>query len=425
MPRLTSLSDKLITSGSKRSPVTIKQYTGTDFSYVHSTWTFVLSTATTGSSTVTSISLKSNGLPYHKYDTNENPYAIQTQSINKIWPLRAGTNQGPAISSATIVTITTTTSTIIINQLPVTTSTTVITTNTVYGTFTIAVSTSTPIGYWLNGVTMYSASAGTEAPNGYITFNNLNYVSAYDADRFYNFYLGQDNSGALWAEDGVYHYNNFNFDYAWLNGAGIPNNYTIPRQATAPTSPEINDLWYNISVSTLKIWDGVAWVNAGPGEASLISYLGGSLTHSDGHSKILGWSLDGYPVYGPYGYEQPLDNNSRVRAMVSGYTLYDNINKVKARITDGATDTFAYPFGIFIQDYYYAGTGDLDRSNGRYCVTPDYPAGTYAYFATFNTSTGRTSYPYVIGDYFKSTPLASTTATDYSNGGGIAPKQTS
>lgn len=409
MPRLTSLTDKLVTSGSKRSPVYLKTYTGTDFSYVHSTWTFNISTVTT-TGTVT---LRTNGLPYHKYGNAENPYSIVTQSTNTTWLLRAGTNLGPIISTATVTTTTGSG------------TSTQVTTSTVIGPFPTPVSTNTTIGYWLNGVSMYSASAGTEAPNGYITFNNLNYVSAYDADRFYNFYLGQDNSGALWAEDGVYHYNNFNFDYAWLNGAGIPNNYTIPRQATAPTSPEINDLWYNISVSTLKIWDGVAWVNAGPGEASLISYLGGSLTHSGGHSKILGWSLDGYPVYGPYGYEQPLDNNSRVRAMVSGYTLYDNINKVKARITDGATDTFAYPFGIFIQDYYYAGTGDLDRSNGRYCVTPDYPAGTYAYFATFNTSTGRTSYPYVIGDYFKSTPQVANTTTIYTNTGTIAPKQTS
>ena len=409
MPRLTSLTDKLVTSGSKRSPVYLKTYTGTDFSYVHSTWTFNISTVTT-TGTVT---LRTNGLPYHKYGNAENPYSIVTQSTNTTWLLRAGTNLGPILSTATVTTTTGSG------------TSTVVTTSTVLGPFPTPVSTNTTIGYWLNGVSMYSASAGTEAPNGYITFNNLNYVAAYDADRFYNFYLGQDNSGALWAEDGVYHYNNFNFDYAWLNGAGIPNNYTIPRQATAPTSPEINDLWYNTSVSTLKIWDGVAWVNAGPGEASLISYLGGSLTHSDGHSKILGWSLDGYPVYGPYGYEQPLDNNSRVRAMVSGYTLYDNINKVKARITDGATDTFAYPFGIFIQDYYYAGTGDLDRSNGRYCVTPDYPAGTYAYFATFNTSTGRTSYPYVIGDYFKSTPQVANTTTIYTNTGTVAPKQTS
>jgi hypothetical protein len=409
MPRLTSLTDKLVTSGSKKSPVYLKTYTGTDFSYVHSTWTFNISTVTnTGT-----ISLRTTGLPYHKYGNSENPYSIVTQSTNTTWVLRGGTNLGPILSTATVTTTTGSG------------TSTQVTTSTVIGPFTTPVSTNTTIGYWLNGVSMYNASAGTEAPNGYITWNNLNYDAAYDANLYYSFNLEQDNAGAHWMSDGKYHYHNFNFDYAWLNGAGIPKNYTIPRQSTAPTSPKINDLWYNTSVSTLKIWDGIAWVNAGPGEANLISYLGGSLTHADGHSKILGWSLDGYPVYGPYGYEQALDHNSRVRAMVSGYTLYDNVNNVKARIKDGATDLFSYPWGIFIQDYYYAGTGDLDRSNGRYCVTPDYPAGTYAYFTAFNTSTGRTSYPYIIGDYYKSTPQVANTTTVYTNTGTIAPKQTS
>ena len=409
MPRLTSLTDKLVTSGSKRSPVYITTYTGTNFSAVHSTWTFNISTVTNTST----ITLKTNGLPYHKYGNSKNPYAIVTQSTNTAWAFRAGTDQGPIFSTGTITTTVTSG------------TSTVVTTSTVFAQFPTSLSTNTTIGYWLNGVRMYSPSAGTEAPNGYITWNNLNYDAAYDTNLYYSFNLEQDNAGGHWLANGIYHYHNFNFDYAWVNGAGIPVNYTIPSQATAPTSPKINDLWYNTNVSTLKIWDGIAWINAGPGEASLISYLGGSLTHADGHSKILGWSLDGYPVYGPYGYDQALDHNSRTRTMVSGYTLYDNLNNVKARITDGATDLVAYPWGIFIQDYYYAGTGDLDRSNGRYCVTPDYPAGTYAYFTTFNTSTGRTSYPYVVGDYYKSTPLAATTTTDYSTAKGIAPKQTS
>ena len=419
MPRLTSLADKITTAGSKRSLVYIKTYTGTNFSAVHSTWTFTLSTATTGSTTVTSISLKSSGVPYHAYGNTVNTNTVKVQNINKIWPMRGGTNQGPNTSTRIITTATTSTDRS--GNIVITTSTA-----TIVGTFNISVSTGSTIGYWLNGVSMYSPSAGTEAPKGYLTFKNLNYDAAYDTDLYYSFYLEQDNAGGHWLADGVYHYHNFNFDYAWLNGAGIPNNYTIPRTSTAPTSPALNDLWYDTNVSALKVWTGVLWKVAAPGEAGLINYLGGSLTQADGHSKILGWSLDGYPVYGPYGYNQPLDPNSGIRAMVSGYTLYDNIQKVKARIADGATNTTIHPLGMFIQDYYYSGTGDLDQSNGRYCVTPDYPAGTYAYFVTVNTSTGRTVYPYVIGDYYKSTPsLGSNTATDYTSGGGLAPKQTS
>ena len=39
------------------------------------------------------------------------------------------------------------------------------------------------------------------------------------------------------------------------------------------------------------------------------------------HSPILAWAADGLPVYGPYGYSSPLDPNSGVRRMVSGFVL--------------------------------------------------------------------------------------------------------
>lgn len=50
-----------------------------------------------------------------------------------------------------------------------------------------------------------------------------------------------------------------------------------------------------------------------------------------------------------------------------------------------------------------AALGDLDTHNGRYCVTPEYPDGTYAYFLT-TASGGEPQYPYCIGDTFYSIP---------------------
>jgi hypothetical protein len=39
--------------------------------------------------------------------------------------------------------------------------------------------------------------------------------------------------------------------------------------------------------------------------------------------------------------------------------------------------------GTFTADYEYVpGMGDLDECNGRRCITPDFPQGTYAYFLT-------------------------------------------
>jgi len=43
--------------------------------------------------------------------------------------------------------------------------------------------------------------------------------------------------------------------------------------------------------------------------------------------------------------------------------------------------------------------GDLDVHNGRFCVTPEYPNGTYAYFATVDEN-WNSKFPYVIHSYY-------------------------
>jgi hypothetical protein len=56
-----------------------------------------------------------------------------------------------------------------------------------------------------------------------------------------------------------------------------------------------------------------------------------------------------------------------------------------------------FPLGTYAEDYEYTGTvGDLDEYNGRLCVTPDYPNGTYAYFVTTD-SNGDPAFPYIMG----------------------------
>jgi hypothetical protein len=67
-----------------------------------------------------------------------------------------------------------------------------------------------------------------------------------------------------------------------------------------------------------------------------------------------------------------------------------------------------YPIGTFIQDYIYDSTvtgRHLDQYNGRTCVTPEFPNGTYAYFMTIDpgqqawTNTDAV-YPYVLADEY-------------------------
>jgi hypothetical protein len=126
----------------------------------------------------------------------------------------------------------------------------------------------------------------------------------------------------------------------------------------------------------------------------------GSETLSDVHSPIIGWAYDGNPIYGPYGYSTA--SGGAAKLLKSGYSI---------SLQDNRPSLDLYPEGFFIEDYQYTDNGDLDESNGRFCVTPEYPTGTYAYFATIseNIETSgtfvnyrRPIFPYAIGDYYHS-----------------------
>jgi len=116
------------------------------------------------------------------------------------------------------------------------------------------------------------------------------------------------------------------------------------------------------------------------------------------HSPIIGWAYDGIPIYGPYGYSDPDNIQSGVKIINPGYSL--NHGGVEDR---PSTSTFAP--GFFIEDYSYTG-GDLDKHNGRFCKTPEFPNGIYAYFAGITTSTTTNEleplYPYFVGNTFRS-----------------------
>lgn len=134
------------------------------------------------------------------------------------------------------------------------------------------------------------------------------------------------------------------------------------------------------------------------------NYSGDKLRHADGHSKILGISYDGYPIYGPYGYKNSLEIGD-IKLIQSSYKLKSefttNRNDIIV-IVDGIITDF--DSGTIIEDFeYLEGIGDLDESNGRYCITPEFPNGTYAYFLTFDNETDMNPvYPYIIGNKFYS-----------------------
>lgn len=171
-------------------------------------------------------------------------------------------------------------------------------------------------------------------------------------------------------------------------------------------------------------------------------------TPVDKHSPIVGWAADGLPVYGPYGYASPMDPASGLRRMVSGFTLRDGTRGTTNLATTGRTTlpawaqriqtvTFrngpavnaTYALGHYIEDFDYLGDRgftlgsdfDLNEQNVRFCVTPEFPTGTWAYFTPINAD-GTPMFPYTTGRQYYGTPRGGTstiteTVTTQFNGG--------
>jgi hypothetical protein len=125
------------------------------------------------------------------------------------------------------------------------------------------------------------------------------------------------------------------------------------------------------------------------------------------HSPLIGFAYDGYPIYGAYGYKNA-DGTGGVTRIKSSYTLRNittrTTNLAGTTVTAGPAVSTTYSLGYFKEDYLYtlptASQPDyLDDHNGRFCVTPEYPTGTYAYFCTVDAN-HNSAYPYCVGPTF-------------------------
>ena len=152
-----------------------------------------------------------------------------------------------------------------------------------------------------------------------------------------------------------------------------------------------------VSYQNQNIWHYDAVAQAAGRSSSLLSSLAAA---SGRHSPVIGFALDGYPIYGPFGW----DAAGNVKRMESGYrlrpisrrdTLPDGTLLTPAQ--EGPNPAPEFPSGTFAEDYEYSpAPGDLDEFNGRFAKTPDYPQGRYAYFLA-TTNTGALAWPYLIG----------------------------
>jgi hypothetical protein len=138
---------------------------------------------------------------------------------------------------------------------------------------------------------------------------------------------------------------------------------------------------------------------------------------------LLGFALDGFPIYGPWGFANP-DGSGGLARMRSGYRLRKIVNRTAwpdgRQLTPGQYGPpvgEAFPLGTFAEDHEYApGAGDLDASNGRFCVTPDYPEGTYAYFLATDDQ-NQPEFPYFLTDRFHGKVPGRAPAADESRAG--------
>lgn len=97
---------------------------------------------------------------------------------------------------------------------------------------------------------------------------------------------------------------------------------------------------------------------------------------------LIGWAPDGFPIYARYGHSTATSAASAIRVIRGSYAV-DTV------ADPGRPSAADIPLGTFVSDWnYVAGSGDLDDCNGRFGVTPEFPAGIYHYFAT-------DTYPYL------------------------------
>lgn len=117
------------------------------------------------------------------------------------------------------------------------------------------------------------------------------------------------------------------------------------------------------------------------------------------HSPLIGFAYDGFPIYGAYGFANT-DGTGEITRIKSSYQLREITQRDQGPDVGGD-----YFLGYFREDYEYIASDEqdrLDEHNGRICITPEYPNGTYAYFATVDEN-WNSLYPYVVGPTFYGT----------------------
>lgn len=168
----------------------------------------------------------------------------------------------------------------------------------------------------------------------------------------------------------------------FVNGVPIPNQFEAD-------SYRGQNLWH---------FDSVAMSAKSPHGAPRPGLLEELLPDRQRHSPLIGFALDGYPVYGPWTGGKRIRSSYQLRQIQSRDRWPDGTQLAPGQA--GPPVSAEHPLGTFAEDYeYVAGSGDLDEFNGRVAVTPEFPDGTYAYFLSTNRQ-GQPAFPYLLAHEF-------------------------
>ncbi len=199
-------------------------------------------------------------------------------------------------------------------------------------------------------------------------------------------------------------YNNMGI---WNQNAVVMENdgFDAQKGHPSPNMSSINNSYYHHHQSPTTYNSALANVMSDVGD----TYPSTGLYDIDSteHSPLIGYAFDGFPVYGAYGYDNTdgtggivrINSSYVKRSIADRTTLADGTVLSPAQY--GPAINTSFPLGSYKEDYDYdASNGHLDEYNGRWCVTPEYPNGTYCYFATVDED-WNSAYPYIVGDgYF-------------------------
>ena len=137
---------------------------------------------------------------------------------------------------------------------------------------------------------------------------------------------------------------------------------------------------------------------------------------SNQHSPLIGFAYDGFPIYGGYGFKNS-DGTGGIARMKSSFQLRNITTRTVyadgTDVTDGPAVSTTYPLGHYREDYEFVAHTEsdyLDVHNGRFCVTPEYPSGIYAYFCTVDEN-WNSAYPYAVGPTFYGNKVAAKVTT--------------